>query len=279
MPPLPIGRGVCERDRRLLGEGERWDADRPGAELVGHAARAHERGDDGDRPVEGPDGLRDVPGDVGSLRRHRGDVDHDERVDLAGTSHDADRLRVLGPTGRGDHVDRVLRGRFGRERPGKRRRGRLREARDRESARLGCVGTLHREAARVRDDAYPVPGRGGLMREDGGDVEHLFQRVRPDHTVLQEQRVQGRVGRHDRGGVGCGCPGPRGTPAALHRDDRLASTDPARQTREALRIAEGLEVEQDDVGPRVVRPEAQDVVPGDVGLVAHRDELRSKLPT
>jgi hypothetical protein len=220
-----------------------------------------------------PDRLCDVPGDVRSLRRHRRDVDHHEGVDLAGASNDPDRLRVLGAARGGDHVDGVLRGRFGGKRPSERHRGRLREARDRESARLGRVGALHGEAARVRDDPHPVPGRGGLVREDGGDVQHLFERVGPDHAVLPEERVQGRIRRDDRGGVGRGCPDPRGTPAALHRDDRLPRADPARQAREALRIAEGFEVEQDHLGSRVLRPETQDVVPRDVGLVANGDEL------
>src|SRR5438477_10746396 len=46
--------------------------------------------------------------------------------------------------------------------------------RDREPTRLGRVGALHRETARVRDDAHPVPRGGGLVREDRGDVEHLL---------------------------------------------------------------------------------------------------------
>ena len=201
VPPSPVHGGMRERDRRLLREGERRDADRPGPELVRHAACAHERCDDRDRAGERTDGLRDVPGDVRGLRCHRRDVDHDESVDLARARHDPDRFRVLGPTGRGDHVDRVLRGRFGRECPGELRRGLLGEARDREPTRLGRVGALHRETAGVGDDAHPVPLWGGLVREDRGDVEHLLQRVRADHTVLPEQCVQGRVRCDDRGGM------------------------------------------------------------------------------
>jgi len=167
----------------------------------------------------------------------------------------------------------VLRGRFGGECPGQFRRGLPGEWRDREPTRLGRVGALHRETARVRDDAHPVPRGGGLVREDRGDVEHLLQRVRADHTVLPEQRVQSRVRCDDGSGMRGRRSDTGGTPPALDGDDRFPGADPPRQTRETFRVPEGLEVEQDHVGSLVVGPVTQDVVPGDVGLVADGNEM------
>ena len=48
--------------------------------------------------------------------------------------------------------------------------------------------------------------------------------------------------------------------------------EPARDARELARVAERLEVEQDEVGARVVLPPLEEVVGRDVGLVADRDE-------
>jgi hypothetical protein len=41
-----------------------------------------------------------------------------------------------------------------------------------------------------------------------------------------------------------------------------------------VRIAKALEIQQDDVGPRIVGPVLQEVVPGHIGLVADRHERR-----
>ena len=59
---------------------------------------------------------------------------------------------------------------------------------------------------------------------------------------------------------------------ALQREDRLAARDPAGDPCELARVAERLEVEQDDLGRRVVLPPLEQVVRRDVRLVADRDE-------
>ena len=51
-----------------------------------------------------------------------------------------------------------------------------------------------------------------------------------------------------------------------------------RDARELARVAERLEVEQDEVGLRVVLPPLEQVVRRDVGLVADRDERREAEP-
>jgi hypothetical protein len=59
---------------------------------------------------------------------------------------------------------------------------------------------------------------------------------------------------------------------ALDDDDRLAEGDAAGDARELPRVADGFEVEQRDVGLRVVVPVLEHVVAGDVGAVAGGDE-------
>ena len=61
-------------------------------------------------------------------------------------------------------------------------------------------------------------------------------------------------------------------PAALHRDHRLGAADAAGQPGELARVAEALQVQQDDLGGRVGGPVLQQVVAADVGAVAGRDE-------
>ena len=65
-----------------------------------------------------------------------------------------------------------------------------------------------------------------------------------------------------------------GGAAGLHRDHRLAARDPARDPAELARVADRLQVEQHDLGAVVVLPVLQEVVAGDVGAVAGRDERR-----
>ena len=66
--------------------------------------------------------------------------------------------------------------------------------------------------------------------------------------------------------------------AGLQREDRLAARDSARDARERARVAERLQVEQHEVGAAVVLPPLEQVVRGDVGLVADRDERREAEP-
>src|SRR5512133_3658585 len=60
--------------------------------------------------------------------------------------------------------------------------------------------------------------------------------------------------------------------AALEREDRLAAREAARDAGERARIAERLEVEDDELGLVVVLPPLEQIVRRDVRLVADRDE-------
>ena len=63
-------------------------------------------------------------------------------------------------------------------------------------------------------------------------------------------------------------------PADLHGHDRLGPRHLAGDAAELARVAERLQVQEDDVGVGVVLPVAQEVVAGHVGLVADGDERR-----
>src|SRR4249919_28697 len=65
-----------------------------------------------------------------------------------------------------------------------------------------------------------------------------------------------------------------GGSSRLHGDDRLRSRDSSRHPRKFARVAEGLEVEQDHVGARIVFPVLEQVVRRDVRFVADGYEGR-----
>lgn len=66
--------------------------------------------------------------------------------------------------------------------------------------------------------------------------------------------------------------GDAAVPGALDDDQRLGGGGAAGEAGELAGVADGLQVHQRDVGVRVVVPVLHDVVAGDVGAVARRDE-------
>ena len=136
------------------------------------------------------------------------------------------------------------------------------------------VGRQDSGTAGIADDGDPASRGEWLMRQHHGGRQQLVEGVDADHARLPEQRVDRDVGRGERRGVRRrrATPG-RGTPA-LDRDDRLRAGQVAREAGELARVPERLEIQEDHLGLAVVGPVLQQVVAADVGLVAHRDELR-----
>ena len=88
-----------------------------------------------------------------------------------------------------------------------------------------------------------------------------------------KQRVDGDVGRgQERSGVRRGRPGPGRRTTALDRQDRFAPREPPGDARELPGVAERFEVQQRDIGPGILLPVLEQVVAGQVGLVADRHE-------
>ena len=152
--------------------------------------------------------------------------------------------------------------------------------------RLGVVGQFRHQQpgcfAGVGDqDARPSavgehrdpPSRGcGLGGDHGGDVEHLLQRVGPDHPRLVEQRLDRRLASGQRRGVRGRRPAPGTGTAGLHRHDGLVPADAPRDPGEPAGVGHRLQVGQHDVGAGVLVPVQQQVVGCQVGSVADRHE-------
>ena len=147
------------------------------------------------------------------------------------------------------------------------------ERRDAE-ARVGArVRADDARAAGVADDPDAPAARGRLLGEDGGGVEQVVEPVAADHARAGEQRVDGAVGGRDqRAGVRRRRPRARARPPRLDRQHRLGPRHPPRHAAELARVAEGLQVQRDDLGRGVLLPVLQDVVARQVRLVAQRDE-------
>ena len=141
-----------------------------------------------------------------------------------------------------------------------------------QSRRLRQVGGEHADAAGVGQDGQPRAGRPWLLLEQQRRGREVGGSLATDHTGLRDHRVHGDGVRGRRGGVR----GAGATPAlrapAQHGQQGLAAREPAGQTRELGRVAEGLQVERRRGDRGVLAPGGQQVVAGDVGLVAERDE-------
>src|SRR6266511_4584305 len=96
--------------------------------------------------------------------------------------------------------------------------------------------------------------------------------VDPNDARLVKQRIYGGLGAGERGGVRARSPRAGGGPPCLHRDDRLRPRDAPRDARKLARVAEGLEIQQHDVGVRVLFPVLEQVVRGDIRFVADGHE-------
>ena len=147
-----------------------------------------------------------------------------------------------------------------------------------EPRRLAGVGAEDPEPAGVRQHRDAPPLRDGLAREQRGDLEQTRERVGADHARLAEDGVDGGIRAGQGGRVRAGRLLPGAGAAALHREHGLLTREPAGDACELARVAERLEVEQDEIGARVVLPPLEQVVGGDVGLVADRDEGRQAEP-
>ncbi len=148
---------------------------------------------------------------------------------------------------------------------------------ERRQLEAGCatgVGTEDAEPACVRQHSDAPAARRRLPGEEHRGVRELLERVRLDHARLPEERLDRGRRSGERGGMGSGRALPDRRPPALHRQNRLLPRDAAGEARKLARVPERLQVEQDQVGLRIVLPVLEQVVRRDVSLVADRDEGR-----
>ena len=223
-------------------------------------------------------GTGDRGGDVVCLDGGGRHEEDDDGIDSGIREHDGQSLLVaLG--GRGaEHVDRVRRARLVREEPCESRLRRSAEARKLEARGFAGIRTEDAEPARVREHRHPPAARRGAMRVERSDVEQLLERGGPRDPGPAEERFCRLVGAGERGGVRARCPGARASPAALQGEHRLPAGDAPGDARELPRVAERLEVEEDDLRLVLVLPVLEQVVGRDVGLVADGHERREPQP-
>ena len=179
----------------------------------------------------------DAAGDPGRAHAQRSHEHRHDRVDGVVREQAAQRALVL------------LRGR---------RRGQVDRVRDAQPRRRAGVLARDPGAAGVGEHRDAVAARERLAREQPRDVEHLPHRRGPQHAGVLEQRIDRHVRRRQ----------------ALDRHDRLGGRDPPRDPPEAARVAERLQREQQHRRVGVLLPVLEEVVAGEVRLVAHRHERR-----
>jgi hypothetical protein len=211
----------------------------------------------------------DLAGDVlgGDERR---DVHRDDRVDLLCGADLPQRPPVLLRGGAGHGVHRVPDGGLRRQAGAQRGLGVVGQFRHQQPGRLAGVSDQDARTAAIGQHRDPPSSRYRLGRQHGGDVEHLFQRVRPDHPGLMEQRLHRRLPGRERRGVRGRRPPPGTGTAGFHRHDGLVPGDAPGDPGEPAGIGHRLQIGQDDVGGGILVPVQEQVVGRQVHGIANR---------
>ena len=141
-----------------------------------------------------------------------------------------------------------------------------------QSGRLTGVGGQHAGAARIGHDCHSVTAGKRLSGNETGGLEQLREGLGADHAGLVEERRRRGLGAGECRGVRASSALTGGGAPALQSQNRFSPGNATGDTGEFLRVTERLQVEQDEVGRIVVFPPLEQVVRGDVGRVADRDE-------
>ena len=206
--------------------------------------------------------------DLMDLSRHflrqtddRSDVDDDDRVDVVLLQKNAQRAGVVLRRRRGDEVDWV-------GKSGGRQAGTLEEPIFTSSRRGGTRRPYASQASAARMAGPPELVTMATLRPCGsGWCDSRFATSKSCSSVSMRMtpawrnRASVATSRLARAPV-CEVAArePAAAPPALQRQDRLRHRDPAGKSRELARVPERLEVQQDDVGRRVLLPVLDEVV-------------------
>ena len=217
-----------------------------------------------------PDGLRKGR-HVAGLNR---DINDDQGIRVISRKQRLDRSAVLLGPGRRNQIDRVRDARGQREELSKKIPRGPREVGHDQSAVFTGIRAQNGGTAGVRDNGHPASGRKRLVAERACEREQLIERIGPDDSGLAKHCLDADIAGGQRGRMRARRPGPSACPTAFHRDDRFQSAHPPGDPSKAPWVAEGFEVEKNDVGGRVFFPILQEIVAGHVGFVSHADEGR-----
>ena len=251
--PAPrVADGVSQGAHRSLGTRVRGDLDAVSRESRRRLSTTHEHAEQRRRRrfLRQHRAMHRL-GDIVCAGRQRADEDGDDGVHRRVSGDNPDRLLVVLGARRRDHVHRIGDGGVGREPLREPIAGRLGQRLDPQPAGSAGVRADDPRPAGVGDDGDPVAGRERLVGQQRGHVEELAHRVGADDAGVSEHRVDGRVaGGEQRPRVrGRGALARRRAPR-LHRHDGLVPGNVPGEAAELARVAERLEVEQDDVGRR-----------------------------
>ena len=201
-----------------------------------------------------------------------GDHDHQQGVDLVRGQQRLEHAgKVLRRCARAE-VDRVARAGGPGDVPGELGAQVGGQLGHDEARGVGRVGGQHAESAGVADDGDPPAGGQRLFGQQQRGPAHRLRAAAGDDPGLREERVDADGRRSCGGGVrGAGPLTARG-PAPDDGQQRFALGKPPGDPGELRRVAERLQVEGGSGDLRVVDPGGEQVVAGDVRLVAQRDE-------
>src|SRR5262249_3673244 len=129
-----------------------------------------------------------------------------------------------------------------------------------EAERLARVRGEDPQTAGVRDDRSATPTWHGLGRKERRNIDQLVECPGANHASIRKERVSRGVRARECGSVRSRRPDAGARRPALQRQDRLAAREPARDARERAWVAEGLEVEDDELRRIVVLPPLEQVV-------------------
>ena len=152
--------------------------------------------------------------------------------------------------------------------------GRGAQFRHEQSVSCSGVGGEYRRTCGVPDDGEASSAWHRLAGECLRRVEQLLQRVDTCDAGARQHERGDIVGSRQRCRVRPRSVGSDMAASGFHRDDRLGLRHSGRYPDELSRVAERLEVERNDGRRDVALPISQQVVAGDVGLVADRHEAR-----
>ena len=261
---------MCD-DTRKRGCRRLWKrVRRDGLQLRGRTLRAHEGREDrlAGTGRSAHDGFRDLS----RVRHQRRDEDDQQAVDVCVREHHARRPLVMVRRRRRQHVDRIPYARRRRQQGAQRLTSAGGQLRQLERVRFACVSRQNSWTTGIGQDCDSSSGGDRLMRQHCGNIEHFLERVGSNHAGLTKQRFDDRVAGRECARMRCRRARTSRRPARLDRHNRLAPANVARQFAELARVPEALQIQQDDVGIRIVGPELNEIVARHVGLVADRRE-------
>src|SRR2546430_685174 len=218
--------------------------------------------------------LPDRAGDLDLVHPDGRHVDRNGGVDASVSEDRVHGASIILEAPLWGQVDRVVKRRLGGSPALHVRLGRRFGPRAPDPRASGLVDAHAPRPSGARDEGAAVPSRDRLQREGHRQVEELLDRVGSKDAGLGEHRLCREVRAPEGTRVGHGRPASGLRAARLYRDDGLVLRCLARDPDEVPRVAEVLDVREDQFRVPVSVPHPKEIVEAHLGLVPQRAELR-----